>query len=84
MLNQGQKAMHRMAPYSVSLEGKTQNFSFTEQGYDHCLLGCESVIFVDVMPRGETVISDAYIRTLTEVGIHFEEVRTRNINLLSR
>lgn len=39
MLNQRQKAIHQMAPSSVSLESKIQNFTFSEQGYDHCLLG---------------------------------------------
>jgi len=44
---------------------------------------CESVIFVDAMPRGETIISDAYIRTLTEVTNHFKLVQRYNISLLS-
>jgi hypothetical protein len=43
----------------------------------------ESVIFVDAVPRGETIISDAYIRTLTEVRNCFKRVQHHNINLLS-
>jgi len=39
MLNQRQKTINRMAPSALSLEGKIQKFSFSEQGYDHCLLG---------------------------------------------
>ena len=39
MLHQRQKAVHQMGPSSVSQEGRIQNFSFSEEGYDHCLLG---------------------------------------------
>lgn len=44
---------------------------------------CEPVIFVDAVPRGETLISDANIRTLTEVRNHFKKVQHHNINLPS-
>jgi len=35
---------------------------------------CQGVILVDAMPRGETVISNAYIRTLTELRKHLKQV----------
>ena len=41
---------------------------------------CESVIFVDAMPRVETIISDAYIRMLTEVTNHFRLVQRYNMS----
>jgi len=44
---------------------------------------CESVIYIDAMPRGESIISDAYIMMLTEVRNHFEQVQRHKINLLS-
>jgi hypothetical protein len=35
---------------------------------------CQGAILVDAMPRGETVISNAYIRTLTELGKHLKQM----------
>jgi hypothetical protein len=29
---------------------------------------CEEIILMDAMPKGETVYSEVYIRTLTELG----------------
>jgi len=57
MLNQGQKAIHRMPPSSVFLEGKIQNFSFTEQGYDHCLLG----VWISDFCRCDTKRGDCHL-----------------------
>jgi hypothetical protein len=35
---------------------------------------CEGVNLVDVMSRGETIDSDAYIRMLMELGKHFKQL----------
>jgi len=35
---------------------------------------CQGVILVDAMPQGETVNSNAYVRTLTELRKHLKQV----------
>lgn len=63
-----------MTQSSVSLEEKIQKSPSADKVMITVLWDCEGVIVVDAMPRGETVKSDAYIRTPTEHGKHFRRV----------
>jgi len=64
ILNWRQKANHGMTP---SLTSTAVRVFTSGQVRDHCLLAWEGEILVDAKLRGETIKSEAYIRTLTEL-----------------
>nr|CAI5860394.1 unnamed protein product [Callosobruchus analis] len=39
---------------------------------------CEGVILIDVMPRGSTLNSEAYVNTLTKLKKRFQQLRRHN------
>jgi hypothetical protein len=64
------KSTYGMALSSIFLEERIQNVSVIRQGkvMTTVFWDCEWVLLVDVVPRGETINSDAaHIRTLTEI-----------------
>jgi Transposase. len=73
-----------MTQSSISLEEKIQKSPSADKVIITVLWDCEGVIVVDAMPRGETVKSGAYIRTLTEHGKHFRRVSNRNQHDIAR
>jgi hypothetical protein len=79
ILTRRQERNSGKAPSSVSPEEEIQTVSLSRQGHDHYLVNCEGVILVDATPRGETVNSGAYIRTLIELKKSFKPVRPRKI-----
>jgi hypothetical protein len=60
------KAIRGMAPSSGGKFSAVGEITIT------IFWGCEGMIVVDLMLRGETVNSDTYIRTLSELGKCFK------------
>jgi hypothetical protein len=60
-----------VASAAITKKKEVQDNSFCWKGHDHHFWDSDGVILVDVMARGETINSDAYIKTLQKLKQHY-------------
>jgi hypothetical protein len=58
----------------LHLPGRNNSRSLCQQASWSLPSGTAKVIFIDIMPRGEAINSDTYIRTLTKLRRHYKQV----------
>nr|CAI5818875.1 unnamed protein product [Callosobruchus analis] len=67
-----------MASFSLSAEKKFKATASAGKVMVTVFWDCEGVILIDVMPRGSTINSEAYVNTLTKLKKRFQRLRRHN------